>query len=366
MSCGSDDPVEEQSVALDGKRKAGTLQKFYCNNRLATEVQGALKFSIVQGEHQLLAQGRYESDVLIAALLANDQQQSVLNVAGRGALLQCSKYSAYGFSIAGGKLQSLLGFNGERPDPTTQHYFLGNGYRAFNPMLMRFNSLDGLSPFNAGGLNSYAYCLGDPINLRDPGGRFAIRTWFSRFLDRLAVKTGFGRSHKGAPVVYEAGVTTTHTQAVTFTRARSKSLPQIDRPGSNIDTKGWDVLAFHGSSSEHAASLMSGLDPSRAGANGLTMGDGFYASLTSAIPGMMAKNTAMGTGGSPQVFAVLTKNQARLKPGRDFMFGVRGKKPQNRNHLEIVIKKEAYHLIAVRAADLRSEVSLPKSHEAPF
>jgi RHS repeat-associated protein len=71
-------------------------------------------------------------------------------------------------------LLSLLAFNGERPDPLTGHYHLGNGYRQFNPVLMRFNSPDSLSPFSDGGKNAYAYCGGDPVNRSDPNGKFSI------------------------------------------------------------------------------------------------------------------------------------------------------------------------------------------------
>ncbi len=57
----------------------------------------------------------------------------------------------------------------------TGYYLLGNGYRAFNPVLMRFNSPDSLSPFGKGGLNAYAYCAGDPVNRVDPTGHhFAV------------------------------------------------------------------------------------------------------------------------------------------------------------------------------------------------
>lgn len=59
-------------------------------------------------------------------------------------------------------IPSLLGFNGERPDPVTGHYHLGNGYRPFNPVLMRFNSPDSWSALGKGGVNAYAYCGGDP------------------------------------------------------------------------------------------------------------------------------------------------------------------------------------------------------------
>ncbi|MCX4775409.1 RHS repeat-associated core domain-containing protein [Streptomyces sp. NBC_01264] len=47
---------------------------------------------------------------------------------------------------------------------------LGGGYRAFDPQLTRFHAPDNLSPFGAGGLNAYAYCAGDPVNLSDPEG----------------------------------------------------------------------------------------------------------------------------------------------------------------------------------------------------
>ncbi|MPY23762.1 RHS repeat-associated core domain-containing protein [Shewanella sp. YLB-07] len=69
---------------------------------------------------------------------------------------------------------NTLGFNGERKDPVTGCYHLGNGYRMYNPRLMRFHATDSMSPFGQGGINSYAYCLGDPINLKDPSGHFVL------------------------------------------------------------------------------------------------------------------------------------------------------------------------------------------------
>ncbi|KXO06765.1 hypothetical protein AKG98_2859 [Moritella sp. JT01] len=67
-----------------------------------------------------------------------------------------------------------LGFNGERQDPVTGCYHLGQGYRVYNPRLMRFHAYDSMSPFGRGGTHGYAYCLGDPINQRDPSGHFAL------------------------------------------------------------------------------------------------------------------------------------------------------------------------------------------------
>ena len=68
---------------------------------------------------------------------------------------------------------NCLAFNGERRDPVTGLYHLGQGYRAYNPRMMRFHAADSLSPFGEGGVNPYAYCLGDPINAIDPTGHLS-------------------------------------------------------------------------------------------------------------------------------------------------------------------------------------------------
>jgi RHS repeat-associated protein len=65
------------------------------------------------------------------------------------------------------------GFNGERRDLVTGVTHLGNGYRAYDPVLLRFQAPDSLSPFGDGGINSYAYCEGDPINRSDPSGHMS-------------------------------------------------------------------------------------------------------------------------------------------------------------------------------------------------
>ncbi|USS96525.1 RHS repeat-associated core domain-containing protein [Serratia symbiotica] len=67
-----------------------------------------------------------------------------------------------------------LGYHGEHRDPMTGFYYLGEGYRVYSPTLMRFYASDSASPFGQGVLNFYTYCLGDPINLRDPSGYFAM------------------------------------------------------------------------------------------------------------------------------------------------------------------------------------------------
>ncbi|MEQ4989165.1 RHS repeat-associated core domain-containing protein [Proteus sp. fly-1089] len=73
-------------------------------------------------------------------------------------------------------------FTGELWDSFSQSYLLGNGYRAYQPRLMRFTCPDSLSPFGAGGLNAYAYCDGDPVNLSDPSGHISGWGWASIIL----------------------------------------------------------------------------------------------------------------------------------------------------------------------------------------
>lgn len=112
-------------------------------------------------------------------LLATSKSQSILAEVSRGEARAVS-YTAYGRLISDHLLSTRLGFNGELREPHTGWYMLGNGYRAYNPVLMRFHSPDKLSPFGAGGLNAYVYCVGDPVNNRDPTGRIAVSIFLSQ------------------------------------------------------------------------------------------------------------------------------------------------------------------------------------------
>lgn len=173
------DPLD-RLVSCTRPKHAG-LQRFYCKSRLATEIQGQIKWTVFQYNNQLLAQQKCQDSVVETSLLGTDQQRTILQFLD-GAETQRLRYTAYGHRSGGSGLSSLLGFNGERPDPITGHYLLGNGYRAFNPVLMRFNSPDSWSPFGRGGLNPYMYCSGDPVNFGDRTGHM-----------RLSAITGFFR-----------------------------------------------------------------------------------------------------------------------------------------------------------------------------
>ncbi|MFG0393965.1 RHS repeat-associated core domain-containing protein [Pseudomonas sp. zbq_4] len=89
------------------------------------------------------------------------------------ALQRAKPYCPYGHRKSEGHLTSSLGFNGEPQDQQSGCYILGSGYRTYNPRLLRFHSADSLSPFGKGGINSYAYCAGDPVNFTDPSGHLA-------------------------------------------------------------------------------------------------------------------------------------------------------------------------------------------------
>lgn len=199
------------------------LQRFYCKTRMATEIQGTTRRSIFQHGDLLLAQ-QCQGEARDATLLATDQQRSVLHTLKANNQPHPIAYSPYGHRPSGSGLTSLLGFNGERPDPVTGHYLLGNGYRAFNPVLMRFNSPDSLSPFGKGGMNAYIYCMGDPVNLQDPNGHAP-----QSILNFLAKIFGKRSSQATPPLTTPAtSASTSHISENPITeRDRSKSIPSL-------------------------------------------------------------------------------------------------------------------------------------------
>ena len=156
---------------LDRLIQTAGIQRFYHQSRITTEIEGTQSYSVFQHDGQLLAQRRHDRTKDECHLLGTDLQQSVLHAVGADKHHSMA-YNAYGHRPVENGLISLLGFNGERADPVTGHYLLGNGYRAFNPVLMRFNSPDSWSPFGRGGINSYGYCGGEPINRVDRNGHF--------------------------------------------------------------------------------------------------------------------------------------------------------------------------------------------------
>ncbi|MEZ1435490.1 RHS repeat-associated core domain-containing protein [Pseudomonas shirazica] len=98
-------------------------------------------------------------------------------------------YSAYGHYSNQEDSIFLLRFNAEPFNSILLGYALGNGNRIFSPLRMRFNSPDDYSPFEEGGLNSYAYCFCDPVNFIDPSGNNPIRSFFKGIANTLGLRT---------------------------------------------------------------------------------------------------------------------------------------------------------------------------------
>ncbi|CRI57305.1 RHS repeat-associated core domain-containing protein [Pseudomonas sp. CCOS 191] len=107
-------------------------------------------------------------------LLYTDAHGSVLRAQGETGQSVLA-YTVHGHDSGARPVSPFLRFNGEVPEKLSGNYLLGNGYRAYSPVLLRFTSPDGLSPFGEGGLNAYAYCAGDPINSVDPSGHVPFR-----------------------------------------------------------------------------------------------------------------------------------------------------------------------------------------------
>ncbi|WP_157062713.1 RHS repeat-associated core domain-containing protein, partial [Pseudomonas sp. Q12-87] len=166
------DPLD-RLVGLKPLENPGT-QRFYQEDELVNEIEDQSQLTIMRHGPQPLAQrsGTAAAAAAETTLLATDQQRSLLRTVADADSRQMA-YTAYGYRTGESGLSCLLGFNGERPESITGHYLLGQGNRAFNPVLMRFNSPDELSPFGDGGINAYAYCGNDPVNRYDPSGNIA-------------------------------------------------------------------------------------------------------------------------------------------------------------------------------------------------
>lgn len=121
-------------------------------------------------------------------LIATDRNKSVLNTY---TYRRPANYLPFGFFQKSQAIISILALNGQCIEVQSRHYLLGNGYRSYNPIVMRFSSPDSLSPFGEGGLNCYAYGKSDPINYLDPTGHFPTRgmtNFFSATISDLQIE----------------------------------------------------------------------------------------------------------------------------------------------------------------------------------
>ena len=147
-------------------KKDPGVRLFYADNRLVCQV-GLESTRLMRAGSMVLAQLQVS-----ATLLQVDGVNTVMAALTAGQRA-CEAYSPYGYSSGRNKL-AIIGFTGEWRDTQTNCYPLGSGHRLFSPLVGRLIESDVLSPFARGGLNSYAYCAGDPINYADPSGQFRV------------------------------------------------------------------------------------------------------------------------------------------------------------------------------------------------
>lgn len=232
--------------------------------------------------------------------------------------LSLHTYTAYGHSLWS---KCSVGFNGEFRDPISRLYPLGNGHRLFSTTLMRFHSPDHLSPFAQGGLNSYTYCLGDPVNLADPSGRApsllsGIKTWLSSrkklaasSLD-LTGKSLFPSSQSEHSFIEGRALINDYTKKL------STSTPFIDKLDA-VNSR----LASHGDtslSSEHAQAYINIAKRNKSG------------SISNASAHLLASQEWMKEQGAPRIvgtsfnllgaLAAGVEDQALLKTGKSLAY----------------------------------------------
>jgi RHS repeat-associated protein len=192
-----------------------------------------------------------------ATLLATDNSHSIIGEIFYGKHDPIA-YTAYGEQSAQQEDRIRLGFNGQLREAKIGWYLLGNGYRAYNPRLMRFHSPDSWSPFAGGGLNAYMYCAGDPINRADPTGHVG---WLKDLFTSIK-KGGFGMG-KSRPVPLEnldlSGaiemIGTAHRQRInavtpppspSFLGMLGEHLDSLPQRPPSLDTASVPTLTGHG------------------------------------------------------------------------------------------------------------------------
>ncbi|QXH46560.1 RHS repeat-associated core domain-containing protein [Pseudomonas xanthosomatis] len=149
---------------------------FYQDKKLHSLINGGVTSSLFRTAGTAHAEHKATTQGVETSILATNETGSVVQTHTSHGQDQLLSYSAYGaIQTELTKAQTLL-FNGEWREPLTGCYPLGNGYRLFSPKLMRFHSPDDRSPFGSGGLNTYAYCEGDPVNYTDPQGHGKLKT----------------------------------------------------------------------------------------------------------------------------------------------------------------------------------------------
>ena len=169
-----------------------TEHYFYRGTNLVTTLQPFNNTTVFSHDRKTMAFLKASPVQPSIALVAVDSQRSPAQCNSMAANQQII-FSVYGH--APGNNLMPVAFKGERLDPLSCSYLLGMGYRSYSPVLMRFASPDVDSPFDRGGLNPYAFVLGDPVNYSDPDGH-GIGVFIQPQLKIVRPYTTFGKPRR--------------------------------------------------------------------------------------------------------------------------------------------------------------------------
>ncbi|WP_232968166.1 RHS repeat-associated core domain-containing protein [Pseudomonas sp. CCOS 191] len=159
-------------------------------------------------------------------------------------------YTAFGHTPFNGR---ALRFTAQVHEPF-EGYVLGKGYRVYSPILMRFFSVDSLSPFAEGGINAYAYCAGDPVNHIDPSGHM-LRMNKSSAQGSSVSST---RKPKGAPADFSRTTATTSVPDASYSTAGSRQRVQPGQQSGTHDSP--KVIRTHGTTADSDSDWSSDYD----------------------------------------------------------------------------------------------------------
>ncbi|MGJ0624376.1 RHS repeat-associated core domain-containing protein [Xenorhabdus bovienii] len=161
----------------------GGKAQYYLDGEVASEESDAGELKFIRHGDISVAEISTESRFLMT-----DKQGSVIGVQDAAG----TQYVAYTPLGASASQKIRTGFNGVLSDPDSGGYLLGQGVRLYLPALGGFTAMDSLSPFQAGELNPYRYCHGDPVNLSDPSGYMSTGEIIGDVVGLLGAAIGIG------------------------------------------------------------------------------------------------------------------------------------------------------------------------------
>lgn len=183
----------QQGASEAAQELHGHIRHFYQRNERVLQIAAQKSVRVMWATRKAVALCARTVGHEDRLLMQTDTPGSVIGSKQQGTI-DVTAYSPYGIQPFPTRHQQPA-FNGQYLEAILGGYLLGNGYRLYSPALMRFVSTDALSPFGKGGINSYAYCGGDPINNTDPTGHtrfpgYHLKENTAQFLQSLKPAAG--------------------------------------------------------------------------------------------------------------------------------------------------------------------------------